>query len=216
MPDIDADKREDDLILRVYTRIRDYIEHEDTLINDRISRTLLVHGFLLASGVLLVQSRVEAAAKCMGRDQGCWADLTTSNVHLLPPGQLSIVLLLVDVLLPVIALIGVVTTRAAHNGVAAAEESVTSVRLRWEQFANQHRTAIDRLHLPGVTGGGSAAMEEKGHGSSLKLLRHLFVLWFLIFLLNVGLAFVWHWPTVRGWPFVSDWLSVLRWPEFLR
>jgi hypothetical protein len=206
----EADAHQDDVILGVYSRIRSYIEHEDGLVNDRISRTLLVHGFLLASGVLLVQSRVEAAAKCLGRDQGCWTEATTSNAHLLAPEQLSIVLLLVDFLLPVIAMIGVVTTRAALRGVAAAEVSVTSVRLHWENFASEHRAAIDRLHLPGVTGGGSADVEEKGHGSALNLLRHLFLLWLLIFLLNVGLAFVWHWQAVQSWPFVAEWLSALK------
>jgi hypothetical protein len=210
VPVSDPETREEDSVLRVYNRIRKYIEHEDKLINDRISRTLLVHGFLLASGVLLVQSRVEAAAKCMGRDQGCWPQATASNAHLLAPEQLSIVLLLVDVLLPVIAMIGVVTTRAALRGVAAAEESVTSVRQHWQRFASEHRGAIDRLHLPGVTGGGLAKAEEKGHGSSINLLRHLFVLWFLIFLLNVGLGFVWHWPEVKSWPFVAESFDALK------
>jgi len=206
----DLETREEDSILRVYNRIRNYIEHEDKLINDRIGRTLLVHGFLLASGVLLVQSRVEAAAKCMGRDQGCWTQATGTNAHLLAPEQLSIVLLLVDILLPLIAMIGVVTTRAALRGVVAAEESVTSVRQHWERFAAQHRSAVDRLHLPGVTGGGSTAVEEKGHGSSVHLLRHLFLLWVFIFLLNVGLAVVWHWPALEGWSFLADGLQALR------
>ena len=97
----------------------------------------------------------------------------------------------------------------ALGGAAAAEESVTNVRLHWQRFASEHRAAIDRLHLPGVTGGGLAKAEEKGHGSSISLLRHLFALWFLIFLLNVGLGFVWHWPAIKSWPFIGDWVGAL-------
>jgi hypothetical protein len=178
------------------------------LVNDRISRTLLVHGFLLASGVLLIQSRVEAVAKCMGRDQGCWSGIT-ENVHLLVPGQLTLALLLVDLLLPIIAMIGIITTRAALSGVVAAEGSVTNVRLYWQEFASKHRVEVDHLHLPDVTGGGSAALEEKGHGSAVNLLRNLLILWFVIFLLVVSLVFVWHWPALSKWILVEKLLAAL-------
>ncbi len=135
-----------ELVLGVYGSIRSYIEHEDKLINDRISRTLLVHGFLLASGVLLVQSRVEAAAKCLGRDKGCWTQATAAaETHLLGPQQLPIALLLVDVLLPLIAIIGVVTTLAALRGVKAAHLAGDFVRSHWEKFAAAHKSMVDRL-----------------------------------------------------------------------
>jgi hypothetical protein len=157
MSDIDGrlshiDERRENTILRVYDSSRKYIEHEDSLVNDRISRTLLVHGFLLASGVLLIQSRVEAVAKCMGRDQGCWSEQAGAVANLLVPEQLTIALLLVDLLLPIIAMIGIVTTRAALSGVVAAEDSVTNVRLYWQKFASKHRDVVDHLHLPDVTG----------------------------------------------------------------
>lgn len=203
----DTENGQDGVIFAVYAKFRDYIEHEDSLVNDRISRTLLVHGFLLASGVLLIQARVEAAAKCMSRDQGCWSE--ASNVHLLLPEQLSIVLLFVDILLPIIAMIGVVTTRAALSGVVAAEASVTSLRMHWEKFASVHRATVDRLHLPSVTGGGNSAMEEKGHGSAVNLMRHLLGLWIFIFALTFSLIFVWHWPVLKRWPLVSDLLRKL-------
>ncbi|MDX2204278.1 MAG: hypothetical protein NW223_16115 [Hyphomicrobiaceae bacterium] len=197
-------------VVQVYTTVRSYIEHEDKLISDRISRTLLVHGFLLASGVLLIQSRVEAVAKCMGRDQGCWTTQLAAAPNMLPPQGLMIVLLFIDLLLPLIALIGIVTTRAALTGVAAAEDAITSVREHWETFASQNRADLQPLGLPNVTGGGLLANEVGGHGSAITLLRNLLALWAIIFLLCVGLALVWHWGELsdaQGW--IRSWIDRL-------
>jgi hypothetical protein len=204
------DMKQAELVLGVYDRIRSYLEHEDKLVNDRISRTLLLHGFLLASGVLLVQSRVEAVAKCLGRDKGCWTQAAAvTDATLLPPDQLPFALLLVDVLLPVIAMIGIVTTLAAQRGVKAADLAMASVRAHWERFATEHHIVVSQLHLPPVTGGGVKKAEIDGHRSSYSLLRNLSGLWFLILLLNVALAFVWHWPVLRNFSAIGSWLNAL-------
>ena len=47
--------------LELYKAYRDYIKHEDNLINQRVSRTLLAHGFLVASYVLLIGGKIEGA-----------------------------------------------------------------------------------------------------------------------------------------------------------
>ena len=177
MPASEPETREEDSVLRVYNRIRSYIEHEDKLINDRISRTLLVHGFLLASGVLLVQSRVEAAAKCMGRDQGCWPEAPASNAHLLAPEQLSIVLLLVDVLLPVIAMIGVVTTRAGAGWCRGSRRvghkrasALAKVRFRAPRRNRSSASAWRHRWRIGEGGGERARLLDQPLASSLRSL----------------------------------------------
>lgn len=192
---------QDQTILRVFGTFRSYVEHEDKLISERISRTLLVHGFLLASGVLLLQSRVEAVAKCLGRDKGCWTLATAvgDNVHLLAPEQLATVLLLIDALLPVIALIGVVTTRSAQLGVWAAQEAIGSLCRKWASFQAEQQAHVARLSLPGLIAGGSEPVMKTGDGTS-RFLRYLMLLWLMIFFLNVGLAAAWNLPAIWKWP----------------
>ncbi|MFM9939971.1 MAG: hypothetical protein ACKVP7_10805 [Hyphomicrobiaceae bacterium] len=200
---------EADRLLVQYKIIRSYIEHEDRLIGDRISRTLLAHGFLIASFVLLLQARVGAAAQCLARDNGCLNEQVRSVVALKPeskeriaslsgPDDLAGVMVLAEVIMPFIALIGLLAAGAAYRGVQAAEKAIQSVRKTWEESSIVREAGgIDVLKshgIPVVTGGGHPDLEtDEYSGISVKLLFFLRLLWGGILLASAVALLNWNW-----------------------
>jgi len=60
----------DDVNIKIYEVFRDYIKHEDNLINNRLTWILTIHGFLYATYGLTMQKKMEIAQKIA-------SDLTT-------------------------------------------------------------------------------------------------------------------------------------------
>jgi hypothetical protein len=169
-----------DFLIKRYSAFRSYIEHEDRLKGERLNRTLIVHGFLLASYGFLVQARV-SSAKCLGAVKDCPADSIP---------YMQVILVITAVMLPVIALMGVFTTFAASQGMRAAKEAIVLVRDKWKNFD------IGELHEPGLglpelTGGGG----NRSDGTR-RFLRYLLFLWLIIFAVSVYGA-IGHLPPVH-------------------
>jgi hypothetical protein len=150
-----------------------------------------------------MQSRIGAAAQCLGRDKGCVAKAIGKNTdpNLVAPDQLSGVLLLADLILPVIALIGVFTTLAALRGVRAANEAIRSIWVQWGKFA---REQSDFFYLAlDITRGGcppvQAAVDEPLGADSPRLLNQLRFFWCCVLTFSIVLAITWNSPTLSKW-----------------
>lgn len=195
-----------DPLLAHYAVIRSYVEHEDRLIGERISRTLLAHGFLIASFVLLVQARIGAASQCLARDKGCASREVIALLRAQPngaeqiaqlsgPDELAGFLVLAEFILPFIAFIGYTAAGSAHRGVQAAEKAIDSVRAIWQQSTTvRDAGGVDALRergLPPMTNGGHPDLESGKFGSiSRQLLFHLRLLWGGMFAASVGSLFL--------------------------
>ena len=178
MPSIVASDQSEAILMERYRIARSYIEHEDKLASERISRTLLVHGFLLASYVLLIQARVTVAVNYFSSK----TDMTPT-----PKWNIEAIFFFIDTILPLIALIGIFTTFAARQGLWASEKSVASIRDNWEAFTDRYAGA-KHLGLPSLTGGGSEQVEQRGEGSQSRMLRYLLILWAIVLTLSVSIA----------------------------
>ena len=210
-------------ILTVYSLLRTYIESEDRLLHERGNRTLLVHGFLIASYVLLLQARIEVVAKCLERDTGCKDTLGKL------PFELETILVLSDLMLPIIAVIGIFTTIAAQRGTIAAHKAITALENQWIEILKQSPGSAV-LRLPHVTAGGHDVAAEnqercaatplwrlllrgkrdqtvkaQGENSAKLLLRCLLAMWSLVLLISLCSLLVWNgtfllrlWDQVMG------------------
>jgi hypothetical protein len=95
-------------LLVYYERLRAYVQHEDGLINSRLTWSLTVHGFLFAAFGLLA---------------GKIADIVVNSPD--PPSlQLQNVVIILMVLLLVIALVGVVVGILSRMAIAASHYAV--------------------------------------------------------------------------------------------
>lgn len=179
-------------IVKLYEVLRSYLEHEDKLIHERVSRTLLVHGFLIASYVLLLQARIEVVAKCVERQGGC------KHVSGELPAELTAILPLSDMMLPVIAIIGILTTRAARTGVEAAFKAADAVKLKWIAATQQFPDTAN-LVLPGIAGGGNKEVVSAGDQSVQRLLLSLLIMWWIILAIALISLVVWNSAVVAEW-----------------
>ncbi len=173
MADESGELKKYHFILERYRAFRSYIEHEDRLTGDRLNRTLVVHGFLLASYGFLVQARV-SSAMCLAPAQHCSSESVP---------YMQVILLLTSVMLPVIAAMGIFTTLSARQGVGAAKRAVISVREKWPDYDHDY-LQMKELGLPGLTGGGDPEVNGRGEGSTKRLLRYLLYLWLLVLFIS--------------------------------
>ena len=161
--------------LEVYKNYRSCVEHEDRLTTDRLNRTLLVHGFLIASYVLMLQARVSAIASCLGRVGGCSRDYLAAA-----PIALARIQILTDLVLVVVALIGIVTTMAAARGVSNSKEAIYALKNDWDRYLGQLPLSSG-LALPSLIHQGT------GRSSTSLLIKGLTILW--IAMLSISLSF---------------------------
>jgi hypothetical protein len=155
--------------IEAYGCIRAYIEEENRLVAERISRTLLVHGFLIASFVLLIQAKAQAIAQA--------ATATNQDVLQRAHSLLEPIFRLADVSLPLIAAMGLLTSIAALAGVAGATFAMGSLRELAKKLREVHSEQSTRLCSPIVTGGGNPVAALLGWLAAYGLLILLIVFW---------------------------------------
>lgn len=171
--------------IKLYEVFRDYLKHEDALVNNRLTWTLTIQGFLFAAYGLSIQKRLDVLEKLSpnAHDQpSFWIFLTHLSDKFSParhPGSSLMCSALVEgeVFLISIAILGIVVCVTGFLSIAAARRSSRSLRKLIEaQFSapkNSSTLHTERvivvakknyipILLPTVTGGGSLVSEKLG------------------------------------------------------
>ena len=143
-------KRDDDSVENAkrveafYTLLRDYIKHEDGLINQRATWLMSVQAFLIATFGLSYQKKFEVLANAFiaGKVQ-----------------QLQVMIAFYDVFLLLLVAIGIMTSIRAGDSVRAAMAALGRLTEHWNSFVQGQMKAPFSLpasldYLPGIVGGG--------------------------------------------------------------
>ena len=153
---------------RVY---RDYIQHEDGLINNRVGWFIQLHSFLIASYGIVIAALVGSF----------FPERVPDRIGLWEP-QLVCCLLLVG-----IGLIGLESSESARKSIQAANDAIAQLK---EQWLGLPLPSDARDELPPLTGGGSEAAESEGAWFHLKLPIKLRMLWIASFLIPGAFALI--------------------------
>jgi hypothetical protein len=117
-----------------YKIFRDYVQHEDSLINNRALWNINIQGFLFGSYAFTVQKLAEIQAE---------------------NGAFPFILPLLIIMIPCV---GLAVSTTSWVGIRAAQRSIARLKSDWETEQAQHYQAESRK-LPGLTGGG----DERNH-----------------------------------------------------
>lgn len=141
-----------DDLLTAYQQLRAYLEHEDELIDARISRALLLHGFLLAAYSLLLQAMSDIYSKPLGLENSPCLGEKIANC--LSPQLIEIQATAFN-LTVLIGWLGLLTAFGSLIGVHAANSAIRKLDKRGKKLWLGNAALMDRLSLPPLTGGGA-------------------------------------------------------------
>lgn len=127
-----------DRCLAVYKQFRDYIQHEDQLINHRTTWLITVQSFLWATYGLSYQKKYEVYAKLKELK--------------LDPAALGSATEEYNGFMLVLAVVGLFTALVSYFSVKAAADAIDSLNQQW---MNHPMKKLADGMLPGITGGGN-------------------------------------------------------------
>lgn len=155
----------------IYIIYRDYIKHEDSLVNSRTTALITIQSFVLATFGLCYQERYKMALNVIDK----------SEYTLLGPIAIEYngFLLALGLVGLATSVIGLLSIHCAHKAISHLEES-------WKAIAAENPTE----HLPGLTGGGKASVTIGGSHFSIFTPIFLILFWlatelFLLFAFGV-------------------------------
>lgn len=154
----------------LFTLYRDYLEHEDGLINYRTTWLVSVQSFLIATFGFSYQKKFEVLGQA----------ITKCTV-----GELEVTIYLYDFFLFLLVLIGIVTSRAAIRSVKAAVLAIGALQKKWEGMI-EHKEYPELFHLPKVIGGGFHKTPDEGAELALGLPKVFLISWCVIFVFIFG------------------------------
>jgi hypothetical protein len=156
---------------------RDYVIREDTLINDRFQRMLIIQGFLITSFGI-------AAGAC-GKAFLDFFD----NCSKAATGWVWVIRCAGPAFCAAFALItaatGALSAFMVKDGLEAAQEALDLLQARW----NSYKEEADEVGLPGLRGAGSQWIHQRGHRHIVSFPTYLGIIWLVICVVTVaGLA----------------------------
>lgn len=155
----------DDQHLDIYEQYRNYIQHEDSLINHRMTWMLTIHGFLYASYALTLQKKVEILDR-LNVASGSKAGSTAAGIEAALPGiasRFDFAFFELSVFLMVIAFVGIVVSFSALMSILAAKQAINGLA---RQFGNQFDVQV-------VSGLNAASFSRTGPTPSTIALPHI-------------------------------------------
>ena len=158
--------------IALYNVYRDYIKHENTLMNVRMTWFLTTQAFLFSSYALLNQKRISAGAFEAVRS---WEEFS---------GITDLKFKFSTVILTLICFFGYFTARRSYISVRAASLAVMALRRKWDSELAQDPAFSS---LPGITGGGDEKAMNEGWASTAFLPRAAMVIWVLIAVAHIFL-----------------------------
>jgi hypothetical protein len=148
--------------------IRDYVKHEDNLINNRISWFINIQSFLIASVALGVSSVVYIFSK---------SEFSTSSWFLTS---------FVFIFVCIISNMGAFYSEKARLSIQAAEETIGELSRLWNTYADRSRFP----HLPGVAGAGKDVLVQRGSSLQAEIPAYMLKYWKFGSWLTAVIAFV--------------------------
>ncbi len=152
-----------------YTLFRAYIQHEDSLINNRLLWNINIQGFLFATFGLSVQKLYESSSPV-----GTAVPVTTT-VALAP--------ILLHALIVVLPLFGIGVSTLSLVTVRAAEAAIQNLRAKWQRLLAKN-PGLDEL-LPGIIGGGLESSHKGGLRAPFLVPVVFIAAWLLLFAASV-------------------------------
>ena len=147
---------------------REFITHEDLLMNNRLSWSLVIQGFLFAAYAGALQKLVDIQTKCQ-------ANAST-------PARIQLHTLLV--LLP---LLGLFVSFFVLMGVNAARVAIETLYKRWKQeVVHDYKRSGPHYGLPELIGGGSTFAHKTGLWATFSIPLVFGVIWLALLLPRVG------------------------------
>lgn len=134
----------------VYDLYRDYIKHEDTLINYRSSWFGVIQSFLLTGYVFTFHKKYDVAL-AIARDG--------TSAKLALPQVLKLAVIQTEVFLLIICIAGMLLSWIAQRSTSAASKALDRLQQHFDEARRKH-TFLDEL--PGPTGGGNRDVSAEG------------------------------------------------------
>jgi hypothetical protein len=154
----------------VYRAYRDYIVHEDDLVNQRTTWSITIQAFVIAIFGLTYQKKMESIVSFYGLD-----DKTTNYTLEL----LNKLVIQFDQFLLIIAIFGLVVASISGAAVYAAQRAIRFVSLKWTSECSGKQVFSQ---FPSLTGGGNAFSTRLGHVFPLVLPLFLVGFWLFVVL----------------------------------
>lgn len=146
------------LLVDNYQRHRDYIIHEDGLVNNRVGWFIQLHTFLLATYGIVLGSAVS----------------TFYAEHGPTEAQSLMLRWILCLVLAGLTAIGVCSATSARRSILAAHKAIHAINDRWEL-----QDAAVKAEFPGLIGGGDLSSDEHGARLHRFLPSAMLVMWIL-------------------------------------
>jgi len=166
-----------------YEIFRDYVKHEDDLINHRLNWNFTIQGFLFAAYTLSMQKIAELKIAVLAHSHPQMA-LSLFNSSTLGLRELRIAMLMV-------ALVGLFVSFGVYLSVSAARMAIDEVTEKWNSLYSDYQPNPERgkphchgLYLPGIIGGGRLMAHKLGFYAPRWLSLGFIAAWSLL---------VWFW-----------------------
>jgi hypothetical protein len=148
--------------LALYGAFRDYVKHEDDLINHRLNWNFTIQGFLFAAYGFCMQKVADVRT----------ALLPHSSEPNFPNAAAIGSIRELQALMIVICLVGFAVSVFVWIGVKAAQIALKEIEEKWCAEHPEYNRAATKTHgpdLPGIIGGGSRSAHNWGHLAPIAL-----------------------------------------------
>jgi hypothetical protein len=159
-------------IRALYKSYRDYVVHEDNLINYRSNWMYLIQSFLVATYGLTLQKKLEVLS-AMDTPISAW------------PAFAKDTLVQVDRFLNIISVVGILVGVIGTISIYAATNSIRTLEKKWDTI--RQLNCDNAMDIPGLTGGGAKRNRFFGWLTSWSLPLLLTLIWVYLLRLSVEL-----------------------------
>jgi len=160
----------EDRAITLYEIYRDYIEHEDTLLNVRMTWFLTTQAFLFSSYALLNQDKIKSNTFYF-----------VDSINAMLDRIITFHFCFNIIIMMLICFFGYFTARRSFISIRATSLAIESLKEKWEKDILQGNNHPD---LPKLTGGGSERAAYEGWAAAAFLPRAAMVIWVLIAFLH--------------------------------
>lgn len=176
----------------VYEIHRDYIEHEDHLVNHRTTLLITLQGALLAAfGIGFQKLYAQPAASNLKPCPSLtWGELWQKEWELLSPKSLSeLPILEFNFYLFGLIVVGLITSYIGRRSIGAAANAILSLETHWNIYYYKNETRPEKLAdyklIPGITGGGRRKARDVGIFFVKGIPTFFICLWMVVFFLRL-------------------------------
>jgi hypothetical protein len=168
----DGDKRIEEL----YLLYRDYIKHENVLINYRTTWLITIQAFLITTFGFSYQKRFEVISSIIRDENNKIIDIQ-GNLPILQDTLHQYGLFIIF-----LSVIGIATSFFAFLSINAAIRSIKAVRDKWHHISGYISSINYTIigHLPTITGGGDKFAYQNGKKISQFLPIFFILFWFMV------------------------------------